>query len=157
MGSLLYSSRTRSVWLTPVCLWSKHSAGEQVSSFTFTASECDSVSPSVPPQYRDFIMICGHTDLRSASWWTKQSQDRKVSEAYLEGAVGHVTDVDDVIRRVAEHPSKPDASEQSFILKIRMMETVCPVLLKYRFFFTFTKNEIWSTLFHCWLFSGLTD
>lgn len=42
-------------------------------------------------------------------------QDRKVNEAYLEGAVGHVTDVDDVIRRVAEHPSKPDASEQRLL------------------------------------------
>lgn len=55
------------------------------------------------------------TSDQSADEPNGHSTGQEGNEAYLEGAVGHVTDVDDVIRRVAEHPSKPDASEQRLL------------------------------------------
>lgn len=64
------------------------------------------LGPVVPPQYKDFIIICTET-------WTStlltRHQGAGGGRSYLEGAVGQVTDVDDVIGGVAEHLSKPIA------------------------------------------------
>lgn len=90
-----------------------------MSDFTFVASQCDTVSPSVPPQYRDFIIICRetHSSVTSDPLNLSQSHQYKTTESkcasHLERAVRHVTDVDDVVGRVVEHLSKPDGTKDT--------------------------------------------
>lgn len=88
------------------------------SDFTLMASECDRVSPSVPPQYRDFIVICGGTHtLQSDNTAAPESQHHQQTGlqcvSHLESVVGHVTDVDDVVRRITEHLSKPEGMNKN--------------------------------------------
>lgn len=90
------------------------------------ASDCETLSPCVPPQYRDFIIICTekkHTLLVTLHQKLTLNHSTAgdcvcVGVSHLEAAVGHVTDVDDAVR-TTEHLSKPGGKTLKFSLKLR--------------------------------------